>query len=289
MSRDRRGITWNMVSKSGTKQRAGVPSSSAKTVERALDILLAFLREGQELGITDLSRALRLPKGTVHRLVSTLAAKGFLAKNEATGRYRLGLSVFRLGSTFLNQMEVREAALPVLHELARVTGETVNLNIARDRRRVCIEKVESSHDIRHFVELGRPLPLYCGASGKVLLAFLPEEEIEAVIAEGLRPLTSRTVTDPDRLRRELAEIRRRGYAVSRDERVEGASAVSAPIYDSAGRVVAGLTISGPTYRFTAERVAQFVKLVKQGAARISASLGYSAATGEEDTRKRKGG
>ncbi len=274
-----------MVPKSGTKER--IPSS-AKTVERALDILLAFLREGQELGITDLSRTLQLPKGTVHRLVSTLGAKGFLAKNEATGKYRLGLSVFRLGSTFLNQMEVRAAALPVLHELARITGETVNLNIARDRRRVCIEKVESSHDIRHFVELGRPLPLYCGASGKVLLAFLPDEEIEAVIAEGLRPLTPRTITDPHRLRRELAEIRRRGYAVSRDERVEGASAVSAPIYDSTGRVVAGLTISGPTYRFTPERVAQFIELVQQGAARISASLGYPMAVERKET-KRKGG
>lgn len=240
------------------------------------------------MGITELSRTVRLPKGTVHRLVSSLVAKGFLARNEATGRYRLGLSLFRLGSVFLNQMEVREAALPVLHELARLTGETVNLNIARDRRRVCIEKVESSHDIRHFVELGRPLPLYCGASGKVLLAFLPEEEIEAVIAEGLLPLTPRTVTDPQRLRRELAEIRRRGYAVSKDERVEGASAVSAPIYDSAGRVVAGLTISGPTYRFTPERVARFIELVKQGAARISASLGYPLAA-EHQNVDRKGG
>ncbi len=251
---------------------------SARAVERALDILLAFLRAGPQLGITEISRALRLPKPTVHRLVSTLAGRGFLSRDPQTAHYRVGISLFRLGTLFLAGAEVRQAALPIIRDLARATGETVNLNVAIDRRRVCIEKVESTHDIRHFVELGRPLRLYAGASGKVLLAFMDEAEIDAVIAEGLDPLTPRTVLDPERLRRQLAEIRRRGYATSSDERVVGASAVSAPVYEGTGRAVAGLTISGPTYRFTADRVRQCVDLVLQGAARISAVLGYATAT-----------
>jgi DNA-binding IclR family transcriptional regulator len=254
--------------------RAG---GSARAVERTLDILLAFLANGRGMGISQLSRALDLPKATVHRLVATLAGRGFLARDPGTARYRVGVNLFRLGTLFLAQTEVRQAALPVIRELAMTTGESVNLNVVIDRRRVCIEKAESTHDIRHFVELGRPLPLYAGASGKVLLAHLEPSEIEAVIADGRRAPAAPIVTNPDRLRRALAEIRRREYAASANERVAGASAVSAPVRDGTGRVVAGLTISGPTYRFSPGRVRRFASMVREAAARISAVLGYAAA------------
>ncbi len=247
---------------------------SARAVERTLDLLLVFLHGSHEVGISDLSRTLQLPKATVHRLVNALTGRGFLSRNPETARYRVGVNMFRLGSLFLAQTEVRRAALPVIQELAQRTGETVNLNVVSDRRRVCLEKAESTHDIRHFVELGRPLPLYSGASGKVLLAFLDPAQINAVIAEGLKPLTPRTITDAHRLRRNLLKIRRRGYAVSRDERVIGAAAVSAPIRDHAGGLVAGLTISGPTFRFIPSRVRQYVAFALEGAGRISAALGY---------------
>jgi len=250
---------------------------TARAAERTLDIMLAFLREGRELGISELGRTVRLPKATVHRLVGVLVSRGFLARDPASARYRVGLTPFRLGNLYLAQTHVRQAALPIIHELARLTGETVNLNVVVDRHRICIEKAESNHDIRHAVELGRPLPLYAGASGKVLLANLSGDEAEAVIAAGINRLTARTIVDPARLRRSLAEIRRRGYAVTSDERVEGASAVSAPIRNGTGRVVAGLTISGPTYRFTPERVRRFITLVLDGARRISAALGYEPA------------
>ncbi|MGQ0568701.1 MAG: IclR family transcriptional regulator [Armatimonadota bacterium] len=257
---------------------------SARAVERTLDILLAFLREGRDLGISDLSRAQRLPKATVHRLVMALVGRGFLARDPHTAQYGVGPNLFRLGNLFLARTEVRQAATPVIRELARTTEETVNLNIIIDRRRVCIEKAESTQDIRHFVELGRPLPLYAGASGQVLLAFMDETEIDAVIAEGLSPLAPRTITDPRRLRRTLAEIRRRGYVTSTDERVAGASAVSTPVQDGTGQVVAGLTISGPAYRFTTERVRHYVNLVRDGATRISTALGYSGAIAVKPAR-----
>lgn len=125
---------------------------------------------------------MRLPKATVHRLVTVLVTRGFLERDPATTQYRIGLTLFRLGNLFLAQAHIRQAALPVIHELARITGETVNLNLVIDRRRVCIEKTESTHDIHHAVELGRPLPLYAGASGKVLLVYLPDEEIRGAIS-----------------------------------------------------------------------------------------------------------
>ncbi len=249
---------------------------SARAAERTLDILLAFLREERVLGISELSRAVGLPKATVHRLVTVLVGRGFLVRDPVRALYRVGLMPFRLGNLFLSQSHARQAALPVIHEFARLTGETVNLNVVIDRHRVCIEKTESTHDIRHAVELGRPMPLHAGASGKVLLAYLPEEEIRAVIGVGVDRLTDRTIVDPARLRRSLAEIRRRGYAMTSDERVEGASAVSAPVRDGTGRVVAGLTISGPTYRFTPKRVRRFTALVLDGTRRISTVLGYES-------------
>lgn len=268
----------------GQRRKVYLPAGgTARAAERTLDLLLAFLREGRELGISELSRTVRLPKATVHRLVSVLASRGFLVRDAATAKYRVGLTLLRLGNLFLSHTHIREAALPVIHELARNTGETVNLNVVIDRRRVCIEKAESTHDIRHAVELGRPLPLYAGASGKVLLAHLPEGEISAVVGSRLTRLTERTPAERTRLLHQLAEIRRRGVAVSSDERAVGASSVSAPIRDDLGRVVAGLTISGPTYRFTPDRVRQYVTLVKEGARRVSTAIGYLGGTPNGET------
>ena len=249
-------------------------TGSARSAERTLDILLAFLGDGAPLGISDLSRSVRLPKATVHRLVAVLVGRGFLSRDPNSGRYRVGVAAFQLGARFLDQTHVRGAALPVIRDLAAATGETVNLNVVIGDRRVCVEKAESAHDIRHAVELGRPLPLHAGASGKVLLAHRPEAEIAAIVSAGLARFTSRTPVDRHVLLRQLAEIRRRGIAVSSDERVEGASAVSAPILDGQGEVVAGLTISGPTFRFTPERVRDFSARVREGAQRVSRALGF---------------
>lgn len=264
------------IVKHGRAMSVASAGGTARAVERALDVLLAFADQGGDLGITELSRHLGLPKPTVYRFVEALARRDLLARDSQRRRYRLGLSALRLGSAYLRDLDVRRVALPVMQELARATGETVDLNIVRGYHRVCIEKVESDQAIRHFVELGRPLPLYAGASGKVLLAWMEPADMEAVIAAGLPPLTPRTVTDPGRLRADLAEIRRRGYAISVGERVAGASAVSAPVRDASRRVVAGLTISGPTYRLTPTRLRRFSGLVRRGAAKISAGLGYTS-------------
>ncbi len=249
---------------------------------RALDLLWAFVEDG-EMGVTELSRRLALPKSTVHRLLEPLVVRDLVVQDPATGRYRLGPAAFRLGSAFARSLDVRQAALPAMHDLARRTGETVNLNIRQGTYRVCIEKVDSVQDVRHFVELGRPLPLFAGASGKVLLAYADADVLAAVLRD-LRPLTGRTVTDPNRLRAQLARIRRQGYAVSWNERVEGAAAVSAPVWDAAGTVVAGLTVSGPTYRFTPARVRELVPMVVEAAAQISSRLGYSAGGGTGGAR-----
>lgn len=250
-------------------------SQSVRSVERALEILLLFSLEQQELSITEIARHVELPKSTVHRLLTALQNKGFIQQNPENQKYALGMVLLHLGHLVAEQLDIRRVAKPLMRRLERGTGETVNLNVVRDGCRVCVEKVESHQDVRHFVEIGRRLPLYCGSAGKVLMAYMDPDEVEEIVERtALRPYASHTITDPEALRQELTAIRRRGYATSSNERVEGASSVSAPVRDSTGRVVASLTISGPSFRFTPEKVLSFVDQVVQAARELSVALGY---------------
>jgi len=259
---------------------ARAESQSVRAVERALEILLLFSLEQQELSITEIARSVGLSKSTVHRLLTALQTKGFVQQNPENQKYSLGMVLLHLGHVVSEQLDIRRLARPLMRQLERETGETVNLNVNRDGYRVCIEKVESHHDVRHFVEIGKRLPIYCGASGKVLMAYMEPDEVEEIVRRtGLSPYTSRTIADPAALRQELEAIRRRGYATSTSERVEGASSVSAPVRDSTGKVVASLTISGPSFRFTPEKVLDFIDKVRAAAAELSRILGYRADEG----------
>lgn len=252
-----------------------------RSVARALDILQLYGTGQPELGVTEIAGRLRLSKSTVHRLLRLLADRGFLAQDPRSRRYRLGLELLWLGSLVRDGIDLRREALPTMQRLQEQTGETVNLNVERDGHRICIEKVESTHPIRDFVEIGRPLPLYAGASGKVLLAHLPPARIDEVLRRADPAGVARRRVSRHALLRQLEEIRRAGYAATSGERVEGASSVSAPIRDAEGHVVAGLSVSGPTYRFTAERVQRFARLVVQAAEEISRRLGYRRIPGPE--------
>lgn len=244
--------------------------SIVRSVERALQLLKCFSFEHKEMSLATLSKISGLPKTTVFRLLTCLEEQGFVEKDTLTQNYKLGLVLFQLGNIVASNMELRKVSIPIMEELAEKTGETININIVRDNKRVCIEKKDGSHDLRQFIEIGKSVPLYRGASGKLLLAFLPEEqkfEILESAKDDLRKSIEQMVA-------ELDEIKRKGYAVSRDERVLGAAAVSTPIFDYTGKLVAGLTISGAAVRFTKERIDEFIKLAIDGALRISQALGY---------------
>lgn len=251
-------------------------AGGTRSVERALSILLLFSRERTELGITEAAESLNLPKATVHRLITTLSDQGFLVR-EPTGRYRLGPSLRFLGSLAIvdGGQPIVATAMPFMESLRDVLDETVTLNVVREYARVCIEKLESSQAVRTVPEVGRLYPLYAGASGKVLLAFLPPEDIESVIrnvpksgVETTRPF------DGDALRSELDEIRRLGVATSERERTGHSVAASAPIRDHKGHVVAGLSVSSPAFRVSKERLQMMAKAVKECAKEVSHALGY---------------
>lgn len=251
--------------------------STLQSVTNALRLLEAFSSTQPELGIAELSRKLELGKSTVHRLVSTLEEHGFVAQNPATGKYRLGLTVVHLGSLALGQMNLVRDSQPFLEELTARSGEASFLAVLQRGKVVYLNKVESTHALRMGATLGSRLPAYCTATGKVLLAHLPESELERYLSEAqLVRLTPATVTDPGELRRRLEAARTQGYSLDREEVEAGLMSVAAPVYNGLGRVVAAISAAGPTLRYD-PRQDEIKNLVIAAAADMSRSMGWNPA------------
>lgn len=245
-----------------------------QSVQRATRLLKAFDSGPAELGVMELSRRVDLHKSTVSRLLATLESEGLIERVPATDKYRLGFMLMRLAGQVTHYGDVREAARPVLVELTEHSRETVHLAVLDSDEVVNIEQISGPHLVREANWVGRRTPLNCVANGKALLAFQPEATIARVLAGPLPRYTERTIADSQRLRRELAQVRERDYAQALGEIEEGLNAVAAPIRNAAGAVVAAVSISGPAYRVTADRIPNLGALVITAAAKISARLGF---------------
>lgn len=245
---------------------------NVRAVDRALDILSAFNTKREKLSLTEIMEITSLPKTTVVRLVATLEEKGFLTKDPLQQEYKLGLSLIRLGSVALRYTDLRKISWPVLQEIWQITHESISINIMRDYHRICIEQILSDQHLSQQVEIGKPLPMWYGASGKILLAFLPPEEQEKVFQIALKE-DIQAAQNWEKIMYSCEQIKEEGYAVSFNERVLGAAVVATPIFDHNGCFTAGLSISGPTVRYTEDKVKKFIILAKKGAREISRQLG----------------
>jgi len=240
---------------------------SVRAVNRALELLKCFLNKSKEMSLIELAECTNLPKTTVLRLMTSLEEEGFIEKDSIVHKYRLGIVLFQLGTIVANDLELKKISLPIMEDLALQTKETININIIQNDKRVCIEKVEGSYDLRQFVEIGKEFTLLKGASGKILFAYLPKEKQLELLEQ------EKEITDKEEFLARMDEIKNRGCYSSKDERVLGAAAISVPIKDVNGEVVAGLTISGASIRFTEEKSNKYIQLAKESADRISKSLG----------------
>ena len=247
-------------------------NGSSEVVERALDVLLSFLDTEGELGVSEIARRLDMDKGRVHRFLTAFKRKGLIAANARTHRYSLGFRVLELSVALSRQFDVVAQAQPFLHELQGATSETAGLAALVGDHRVHLAQVESEHDIRQSFPIGKPLPIYAGAVGKVLLAFLPAEEMERLLAKPLEPLGPATIVDRDQLQRELIQVRQQGYAVSLGERVADSRSIAAPVWSWRGDVMA-VNLSGPASRFTAEKALAASGLIRDAASRLTRQLG----------------
>ncbi len=248
-------------------------SSTVKTVDRLVEILDCFSAERSAWTLTDLSIYLGWPKSTLHRFLISLETHGILRRDQTDKLWRLGYRLVVWGRLAADHNALSHIARPVMEELGRLTGEAVILTVYQEGQVACIDKVETKHPVRLALTVGTRRPPYAGASSKVLMAYLPEREIAAIIEQGLSPLCKNTITDPNILRDELARIRQEGYAISCEETDPDSWGVATPICDRYGHVVAAIGIAGPTFRFTDELAQRYVTLCRQAARQICALLG----------------
>jgi len=247
-----------------------------KSVVKALRILEHF-KKSSELGVTELSRELDIPKSSIYHFLATLEGMGYIEQNPKNGKYRLGLKVFELGSIMLNRMELRSKAQPTLQRLSEKCQETVHLVIYDRGRVVYIDKIEGSQGVQINSQIGKRLPAYCTGVGKVLLAYLEDDKLTNYIDNTeLTSFTLNTITDPEELKEELTNIRQQGYGMDDEEFDYGLKCIAAPINDYTGEVKAALSISGPAERINRKGTEKLIQLVMRGAEEISHNLGYNA-------------
>lgn len=246
-------------------------------VTRALDILELFLDGDGTLTVPDITRRLQLPRTTVHELVTTLAARNYLNPvPERPGSYRLGVRAYQLGTRYAEQLDLAAEGEAIARSLVETCGESVHVAIREDADVIYIAKVDSTHAVRMVSAVGRRLPAHCTAVGKMLLAMLPDDALDALLSpDGRLPaLTDNSITSPEELRHRLTGIRERGIAVEEREANPDVSCVAAPVRDSSGAVTAALSISVPTTRWSEERRVELEGLADKGANELSARLGY---------------
>ncbi|WP_329519455.1 IclR family transcriptional regulator [Spirillospora sp. NBC_01491] len=256
----------------------GPTGQTIATVERAADVLMYFAEQrAATLGVTEVATALGLSKAAVHRILTSLRGRSLIELDESSRRYSLGLGAMKLGMAYLERIDVRSVARPELVALSERTVETATLSVRSGWTRSYIDQVTPRRELIMSVTLGVPYPLHAGASSKAFLAFLSDEEVDHYLAQPvLDRLTAATVATAPALRREIAEIRERGYARSTAERQTGAASVAAPILDQNDRPIAVISVSGPTDRFTDEADACSAALL-QTVRRLSERFGHQPA------------
>ena len=244
------------------------------TLDKGLRVLEALsVADPSPVTLTSLSKAVGMHRTTVFRILGTLRARGYVSRDDGGDRYRLGVRVLTLASAVLNDLDIRQAALPALEELRRATRELVFLSV-RDRNEVVtVERLDSDQPLALRAHLGSRRPMHCTAAGKALMASLPQRETDAILAGELPAFTPRTVTFPDAIRQQLAEVRRNGFAWDDEEYFEGVRCVAAPVFGVEGRVVGVVSLAAPTMRTPWERLWQFGADVRSTTRDISHRLG----------------
>jgi DNA-binding IclR family transcriptional regulator len=254
------------------------PPPGAQTLDRALGVLQEVARSrGRGVTLAECANTLGFSKASTHRILHVLVRRGFLRFDDDRGVYLLGLTNLRMGMQFLDDLDLRRVALPVLRELAAETRETVHLGVLDGSSVVYIEKVESPQAVRMYSRIGSTMPAYCTGVGKAILAWLQPANLDRALPDRLQARTANTITDRAELKRHFQMVRERGYSTDDVENEEGIRCVGAPVFDHIGEVSAAISVAGPHTRVTADRFGQLGELVRDAAMSISLKVGYRPA------------
>ena len=251
-------------------------------VQRCLRLLNLFAQSPSGLMANGVARRSGLPVSTVHRFLVNLERAGFLNCSE-NGKYHLGVACLSVGHAALSQLDIRRLSFPYLQTLNQHTRETVHLTVQHGLTAVYVEKLDSPEPLRIYSRIGSAVPLYCTAVGKVLLAYLPKEELaEALQQINLRRLTRNTIGSVQELQRHLQRVRKVGYSFDLEENEPHIRCVAAPIWDHTGAVNASLSITGPAVRMGVPRLRQLAPMIQEACICISKELGYQAVSPRPD-------
>ncbi|MBI9085635.1 MAG: IclR family transcriptional regulator [Desulfobacterales bacterium] len=259
------------------------PANLVQTITRTTLILETIGNYPSGLSLGELSEIIELPKGTTHRLLTSLAYFDFIRQDKASKHYHLGFKLVELGNHLLSHIDVRKEAHPYLIRLGDDVQETVHLVVLDQNKAIYIDKVDFNPKrggLQMVSSLGSRIPLHCSAVGKVLMADMPETDVDMILQNvNSDRRTRNTITDPFEMKQHLQMIRTTGYAMDDEENEEGVRCVAAPIRNEIGKVVAAMSVSGPTTRMTIEKIDESLKfLVTETAMRISRKLGFSMGT-----------
>jgi IclR family KDG regulon transcriptional repressor len=248
-----------------------------QSVTNALNLLEEFKGDRDELGVTELSNRLKLHKNNIFRLLATLEAKGYIEQNKATENYRLGVKTLELGQTFINQLGLVRQAKPLLKEIAAECNEMAYIGTIRQNSVVYLDVEEPNQTVKVANRVGWRLPIHCTAIGKAQIAYSSEEELQKLgILNNMDKFTSNTIVDKGVFLKHLKEISKLGYAVDNEEYNLGVKCVGVPVRDYTGRVVGGISVSGPSFRMTDEVLkGKIIPIVKDIGQKVSRRLGYS--------------
>lgn len=247
---------------------------NVRAVERALQILNCFDNQSLALGVTEIARAVGLHKATAHRIVSTLVSFGYLERAADGQKYRLGLRLIDLGFLVVRRMDLRREALPYMNQLARRWGEACDLSVFNNDEVFYVEMIPSLHALTIAASVGRRLPFHATASGKLFLANLEPDHVDALLKKPLERHTANTITNVGELRTQLEIIRERGYAVDDEELENGIRSVAAPVRDHQGKMIAAISLPSPASRMTLERIPEIARDLIETTRTISRRMGW---------------
>ncbi len=255
------------------------PYPGTQAVLRALSILQAFTDDRPEWGLSGLAEVVGLHKTTTYRLLTALESEEMVVRNPHTDTYKLGPGVITLGGRALRANDLRSVCRPELRKLAEIGRETAALEVLAGSEIVILDEVPSDRVMSGGQALGTRWPAHATSTGKAMLAFLPPEEVAAILPPTLVAKTPHTIIDMEALQADLAHIRQRGYAIAYEELELGLAAVGAPLFNADGDVIGAISLAGPKIRLTHERVSALGQLVREAARHISVLRGWQPARG----------
>jgi IclR family transcriptional regulator, KDG regulon repressor len=246
-----------------------------KSVSRALDIITLVSMKKGGMGVTEISKQIDINKSSVHRILSTLVQYNYIEQDTESGRYKLGYKFLEMGSKLLESIDLREEAKPFLEELENETNEVIHLVVFDQGEVVYIEKLEGNETLRMHSKVGKRAPMHCTSVGKAILAHLPTNVVIDILErKGMPVHTDKTITDKDVFIQELKQVKQTGFALDLEENEYGITCIAAPIFDHSRKVIAAVSISGPTLRMQDERLLHLQNRIIQIGKQISERLGF---------------